>query len=113
VAAADANESPRLTASCCAGKLVVNIRQHTYQRDHKYAEEAPTPISWICRRGIPPGKTHNSPAADLSCSPQFDFAFCIPLPNSTPRIFTFFRYAAWRMAKCEFIGIRTRPSAVK
>jgi len=117
VTAADANESSVLTASCCSCKLLVNIGQPSagpkiYRGDsfsasshqryhHEYADEAFS------------GKPHNSPAGDLSCSPHFDFALCIPF-QSTPRILKFFfRYAAWRMAKCEFIGICTRPSAVK
>jgi len=89
VTAADANESSVLTASCWSCKLLVNIGQpsagtggffspSSHQRyHHEYADEAFY------------GKPHNSPAGDLSCSPHFDFALCIPF-QSTPRILKFF-----------------------
>jgi len=93
VTAADANESSVLTASCWSCKLLVNIGQPSagpkiYRGDsfsapshqryhHEYADEAFS------------GKPHNSPAGDLSCSPHFDFALCIPF-QSTPRIPKFF-----------------------
>jgi len=99
VTAADANESSVLTASCWSCKLLVNIGQPSagpkiYRGDsfsasshqryhHEYADEAFS------------GKPHNSPAGDLSCSPHFDFALCIPF-QSTPRILKFFFFVTQR-----------------